>query len=393
MARFPAYAPQYSLRINGNELPAAVRSTVTSVRYQDGQNAADRVEVAFANPDLRWLQNHIKGLGFQPFPTGVKIGPVRAAEAAPVGTFDIANTLELAIGYAPDPLDPVFVGDVTGVQVSFPNGGMPSMTMVAHDHLQRLSEGKASRGFGPLPDALVAAILGAENLLIPMIDPAVAAASTALAAINFIFGGSGVKQTGQSNLQLLQTIAARYDADFWVEGDVLYLSRFIKEHEPRLTLTWGESLLDFSPKMSTVGQVAAVSMRFTLREIPLSFLVTVFWDFDRESVGISIVPGEAAGAAGISGPSLTIIDRPISSPADIAASALSIYSELRKKLNGRLTGSGSALGDPRIRAGAVIRLEGLGPDFSGDYRVSSASHSLDGGGYKTNFEVRKEILP
>jgi phage protein D len=393
MARFPAYAPQYSLRINGGELPAAVRSTVTSVRYQDGQNAADRVEVAFANPDLRWLQNHIKGLGFQPFPTGVKIGPVRAAEAAPEGMFDIANKLELAIGYAPDPLEPVFVGDVTGVQVSFPNGGMPGMTMVAHDHLQRLSEGKASRGFGPLPDALVAAILGAENLLIPMIDPAVAAASTALAAINFIFGGSGVKQTGQSNLQLLQAIAAKYDADFWVEEDVLYLSRFIKEYEPRLTLTWGESLLDFSPKMSTVGQVAAVSMRFTLREIPLSFLVTVFWDFDRESVGISVVPGEAAGAAGISGPSLTIIDRPISSPADIVASSLSIYSELRKKLNSRLTASGSAIGDPRIRAGAVIRIEGVGPDFSGDYRVTSASHSLDGGGYKTNIEFAKEILP
>src|SRR5215210_101204 len=175
MARFPAYAPQYSLRINGGELPAAVRSTVTSVRYEDGQNAADRVEVAFANPDLRWLQNHIKGLGFQPFPTGVKIGPVRAAEAAPEGTFDIANKLELAIGYAPDPLEDVFVGDVTGVQVSFPNGGMPSMTMVAHDRLQRLSEGKASRGFGPLEDAFVAAILSAENLLIPAIDPAITA--------------------------------------------------------------------------------------------------------------------------------------------------------------------------------------------------------------------------
>jgi phage protein D len=393
MARFPAYAPQYSLRINGGELPAAVRSTVTSVRYQDGQNAADRVEVAFANPDLRWLQNHIKGLGFQPFPTGVKIGPVRAAEAAPEGTFDIANKLELAIGYAPDPLEDVFVGDVTGVQVSFPNGGMPSMTMVAHDRLQRLSEGKASRGFGPLEDAFVAAILSAENLLIPTIDPAITAASTALTAINIIFNGSGIKQTGQSDFELLQEIAQRYDADFWVEGDVLYLSRFIKEYEPRLTLTWGESLLDFSPKMSTVGQVAAVSVRFTLREIPLSFLVTVFWDFDRESVGISVVPGEAAGAAGIAGPALTLIDRPIRSPADVVASALFLYSELRKKLNNRLTGSGSAVGDPRIRAGAVIRLEGLGPDFSGDYRVASASHSLDGGGYKTSFEVRKEILP
>jgi uncharacterized protein len=393
MARYAVYAPEYEVRINGEPLPSAVRSTVTSLRYQDGQNAADQVEVGLANPDLRWLARHIRGLGFAPFPTALRIGPLTAVSGVPTGTFDVGNKLELAIGYAPDPLEDVFVGDVTGVSVTFPNGGMPTMSLTAHDHLQRLSEGKASRGFGFIPDAIVAAILGAENLLIPAIDPVVLAASTVLHTIKVIFTGSGTKQQGESNLELLTKIAREYDADFWVEGDVLYLSRFIKEYSPRLTLTWGESLLDFSPRMSTVGQVAAVAMRFTLREIPLSFLVSVFWDFDRESLGISIVPGEAQGAPGVSGPALSIIDRPISCPADIAASALIIYRKLREKLNARLTGSGSAVGDPRIRAGAVIRLEGLGPDFSGDYRVKSASHSIDGSGYKTSFEVFKEILP
>ncbi|HEY8550345.1 MAG TPA: hypothetical protein VIL35_10345 [Vicinamibacterales bacterium] len=394
MAAFPTYAPAFRLRINGDELPAAVRSTITSVRYQDGHNAADRVEVGFANPDLRWLQSHIRGLGFQPFPSAVRIGPLGAVAAAPPGTFDIDNTLELAIGYAPDPPEELFIGDVTGVQVSFPAGGMPTLSLVAHDRLQRLSQGAPSRGFGFVPDAIVAAILGAENLLVPAIDPAVVAASTVKQALMILFAGAGgVRQTGESNLVLLQRIAAEYDADFWVEGDVLYLSRFIKEYTPRLALTWGESLIDFSPRMSTVGQVAAVAMRFTLREIPLTFVVTVFWDFDRESVGISIVPGAAAGKAGIGGPALTIIDRPIRTPADVAANALVIYRKLREKLNTRLTGSGSAMGDPRIRAGAVIRLEGLGPDFSGDYRVKSATHSIDGGGYRTSFEVFKEILP
>src|SRR4051812_33391628 len=131
-----------------------------------------------------------------------------------------------------------------------------------------------------------------------MIDPTITVASTAIAAVNYIFGGSGRKQKGQSDLELLQEIAASYDADFWVEGDILYLARFFpKEYSSRLTLRWGESLLDFSPQVSTVGQVAAASMKFTLREIPLSFLVSVFYDFDREAVGISVVPGEAAGAA------------------------------------------------------------------------------------------------
>jgi Bacteriophage probable baseplate hub protein len=393
-AKYPQYAPEYKIQINGADLPSQVRTAVTSVRYEDGRQAADRVEVGIANPNLRLLKNHIRGLGFQPFPSGLSLGPVRVAEAAPAGTFDIDNKLTLAVGYAPGPLEQMFEGEITGVTVNFPNGGMPAMTVVAHDYMNRLQRGKFARGFGFLPDAMIAAILSAENLLIPAIDPAIIAGSTAIAAVNFIFGGTGRKQRGQSDFELLQEIAATYDADFWVDGNTLYLSRFLKEYTPRLTMTWGQNLLDFSPKVSTIGQVAGVGMRFVLREIPLDFLVAVGYDFDRESIIISVVPGAAAATTeSLLGSVLEIIDQPIASPADLTNSALVIAHELREKLNNRLTGTGSCVGDPRIRAGAMIRLEGLGPDFSGNYRVASATHSIDGSGYRTNFEVKKEIIP
>jgi phage protein D len=83
----------------------------------------------------------------------------------------------------------------------------------------------------------------------------------------------------------------------------------------------------------------------------------------------------------------------VSSPVDIANSALTIVRELRSKLNNRLTASGTAVGDPRIRAGAVVKVDGLGPDFSGNYRVVSATHTIDANGYRTAFQVRKELIP
>ncbi len=392
-SRYPVYVPEFKIRISDRDLPATVRSAVTSVRYEQGLSASDRVEIGLANPDLRWLQEHIRGLGFQPFPTGVKIGPVSSAGLLPAGTFDIDNKLTVAMGYSPDPLEDLFSGEITGVEASFPNGGMPTMTIIAHDYLHRLSKGSYGRGFGPLPDFIIASILSIENLLLPFIEPIVVEASTAMAAVNYIFNGTGRKQKGQSHLELLTEIADTYDAEFHVEGDVLYLTRFLKEYEPRLTLTWGESLLEFSPKISTVGDAAGVAMKFTLREIPLDFLVSVFYDFDREMVGISVLPGVAAPAGATGDPVFTIINRPVGSPADIANSALAIAHELRTKLNNRLVGSGSCVGDPRIRSGAVIRLEGLGPDFSGDYRVSSANHTIDASGYRTSFQVRKELIP
>lgn len=388
------FAPDFRLVINGTDVPSALRSSITSVRYEDGTQAADRVEIGIANVDLRWLQTHIRGLGFQAFPTGISIGPLHA-DAAPDGLFDVDNSVELMLGYADTQLESMFKGDITGVQATFPSGGMPSMTLVAHDRLHRLTDGKYARGFGPLPDTIIAAILSAENLLIPVIDPTISAASSAIAAVNYIFSLSGRKQRGQSDLELLKEIAADYDADFWVDGDVLYLARFFpKEYSARLTLAWGDNLLDFSPKISTVGNIAGAAMKFTLRELKITFVVSVFWDFDHERLGVSVVPGEAAAfAKKIVGPAYTIIDQPISSPGDLVNSALVIARELRTKLNNRLTGSGSAVGDPRIRAGAVVRLDGLGPDFSGNYRVVSATHTIDAGGYRTNFEVRKEIIP
>jgi phage protein D len=394
MASQPRFAPEFRVAINGADIPAALRASVTSVRYEDGKQAADRVEIGIANVDLRWLQQHIRGLGFQPFPTGIAVGPVRA-DPGPEGLFDVDNKLTLALGYTPGPLEDVFDGEVTGVMASFPSGGMPTMTLVAHDKLHRLTQGSWGRGFGPLPDLIIAGILSAENLLIPALDPALTAASTAIAAVNYIFGGSGIKQKGQSDLEFMKEIASTYDAEFWVEGDILYFSRFFfRDYSPSLTLKWGESLLEFTPQVSTVGKLVAAGMKFTLREIPISFLVSVFWDFDREVLGVSVVPGEAAGAAkSITGPTFTLVDQPITSPADIVTSALQIANELRRKLNQRLTTTGSAIGDPRIRAGTIIRIGGLGPDFSGDYRVSSASHSIDAGGYQTNFQVYKEIIP
>ena len=394
MSAYPTYAPDFKLAINDSDMPPALKSSVISVRYQDGINAADRVEVGFANANLRWLQEHIRGLGFSPLPTGVTLGPIGRFDVGASGAFDIDNKVRLDMGYAPAPLEQMFLGEVTGVDVTFPNGGMPGMTLVAHDYLNRLAPGKYARGFGPLTDALVVMILSAENLLIPLIDPTITTISAALTAINFIFSGTGTKQEGESDLQLLTKIAAQYDADFWVDGNTLYLSRFMKDYSPSMTLTWGSSLLDFSPRVTTVGQVAGVSMKFTLREIPLDFLVTVGWDFDRETLIISVIPGMAAAAAkSVVGPAFTIINQPISSPGDIATSALKILHELRIKLNSRLTGSGSCVGDPRIRANEIIRLEGLGQDFSGNYRVKSATHSIDSGGYRTNFQVFKEIIP
>ena len=61
------------------------------------------------------------------------------------------------------------------------------------------------------------------------------------------------------------------------------------------------------------------------------------------------------------------------------------------RLNNRQTASGSCIGDPTIMAGKVVQFDGLGDTFGGKYRITSATHTFDAGGYKTSFKARKEV--
>ena len=132
------YAPDYKLEIGGEPIPLALRASIIRINYQDGIEGADRVEVTIANEGLRWLDHPL---------------------------LEVDRRFTLAIGYQPGPFEKVFYGEITGVSASFPSGGIPTLTVVAHDFLQRLTNGAKDRAFAlslpcigkfPLPDPLVA---------------------------------------------------------------------------------------------------------------------------------------------------------------------------------------------------------------------------------------------
>src|SRR3954447_25138699 len=193
MAADPQYAPLFTVRVGGEPLPASMRASITSLRYEDGLQGADRVELTLANDSLQWLDH-----------------PLLRADTG----------LELLLGYAPDPLEKVFVGEITGVEASFPSGGMPTVHVVAHDFLQRLTAGTKDRAFAlklptgnfPLPDPLVATIVSATNLLIPALDPVGAALSFLTLLVTYAIDENTAKrsirfQVGQSDFDFLTTVA------------------------------------------------------------------------------------------------------------------------------------------------------------------------------------------
>jgi len=381
MARYPQFGPQFTIQVNGANLPPALRGAISSVTWTDGMEGSDSVEIAFANQNLQWLDN-----------------PLLA----------VNNGLTLSIGYAPDPLEKVFVGEITGVEPSFPNGGMPAIRVTAHDFLQRLTHGKVDRAFAltlptigiiPLPDPLVASIVAAGNLLIPDPDPIGAALSTLMSLVSYILAPQEAQhsvrtQTGQTDFEFLTAIAKDNGWEMYIDhtlepkGYVLRFQFLMQDYSPSVTLQWGQSLMDFTPRLTTVGDIFGASARIWISSLQLEFVIVVSWNYDTASFELMIYPG-LGDISTILGDkaSKTISVKPLGFPSALR----DILTELLPRLNNRLTGSGSTIGNPQIKAGRVINLIGLGSQFSGLYRITSATHTFDGSGYRTNFKVRKEV--
>jgi phage protein D len=148
-----------------------------------------------------------------------------------------------------------------------------------------------------------------------------------------------------------------------------------------INLKWQETLVSFRPRVSGIQQLDSVSVRS--------------WDPTTKRN----VSGQARGGTATSAPALArskvasdsgggttlIADRVAfdgSEADDIAKSAL----------NGRadayVEAEGVAFGNPSIRAGANVTIQGVGTNLSGTYYVTATDHTYRGKtGYMTGFQI------
>lgn len=374
------FAPEFALQLDGKPIAAELRASVQSIRCHTGYEGLDEVEITLANDALRWLDHR---------------------------EFKLDTSLTLALGYAPNPLTQVFDGEVVARGASFPSGAAPTVTITAHDRRHRMQEGKKVRWFAiplpcpgnlPLPDVVTASLVTLENLMLPIYDPVGAALSILLGGVDAIVAITDPdsaqkvirKQADESDYDFIGRIAAENGWDVTVEhdgalgGHILHFTSSLDQLSPQFTFGYGRSLIDFSPRVSTVGQIFAVSGFVWVSAIKMTFTVTLGFDWDRMSLTLMIYPG-------IVPLNMTPSDYMIEEPLTPTSIPRKLVSELIPKLNRRLTATGSVLGEPRLRAGNAIRIEGVGEEFGGLYRTTGVTHTLDSGGFRTQFELRKEI--
>ena len=359
MARHKYYAPEFRLEINEYLIPASLRAAITSVSWNNDAEAADKVEFSIHDPDEYWFND-----------------PLLAPE----------NQLSLSLGYAGE-LEQVFSGEITAQNASFQQGGGITLKIEAMDRSHRLMRGSRERSFQLQPDSTIISRIAQEHGLIPQVD-----AGSAFLAPLAEFLGHARRQANQSDFEFLTQIATEMGVQFGVEGNTLMIKKIV-ETAVAFDADWGRMLISFNPRITTVGQIDAVSVRVWLREVNKNLIVTVGWDWENERLKLDTRTEGSSADSARNGNVLSLVNQPLRDPTEFVEVTNRALSELKNRLNNRITGSGSLIGDTRIRIGALVNLQGIGDTFSGRYRISSATHTLDSSGYKVNFQGNQEIIP
>jgi phage protein D len=343
MAGHSFYAPDFSVKIAGLTLAADVRAAVRSLTYDNNIDTADMFTLHLNNSDLRFTDSAL---------------------------FDVGKTVEIHMGYIGE-LQPMMLGEITAVNPSFPESGAPMLAITGYDKSHRMRHNSPPhKTFKYVNDSVVAAQIAAENGLIPVVDPSPTFRES-------------IDQHG-SDWALLQELADRNYFQLFVHWDKLYF-RFPRPQTEMVVLAWGKNLSSFSPRLSSAGQIGIQVVRsydYELAQTIVANLPVVALDANLENIIERL--GSSFVDQLLSLGRYVVRGVKVSNHFEAAAFAKSILQQI---LEGLYEGSGSCIGMPALRAGELIEVRNVGKRFSGQYRLSRVTHTIDESGYRTSFEV------
>jgi len=274
---------------------------------------------------------------------------------------------------APSSSASVFAGRITGIEALYPPQRAPEITVLAEDRFQDLRMERRTRTFENVTDADVVQDIASQQGLTAQVDVDGPTHRT-------------LSQLNQSDLAFLRERAAAIDAQLWIDNRTLYAQSRSRRNAGSVTLNFAQSLLEFSVLADLSHQRTSVKVSG--------------WDvggkkaIDEEATDSAINAELNGGRSGASILGQALAQRKerigLATPQSSEEAKAMAEARFRERARRFVTGIGVADGNPKIRVGATLDLQGIGAPFSGKYFVTMARHTFDlRDGYRTTFEVER----
>jgi phage protein D/phage baseplate assembly protein gpV len=189
------------------------------------------------------------------------------------------------------------------------------------------------------------------------------------------------QQSMETDWQFCWRLAAMHNFEFIVD-DAKFHFRPRETGAAVATLEWGEKLLTFKPRMSGAGQARSVRVA---NHDPKARSQVVGEASAPQLVGsAAAVTGRSSLVGRLGGGPVVVADRVAATQAEARAIAQSTLDRMAAAF---VEADGTAVGNPKIRAGTTIEVAKVG-QFSGQYVLSQTTHTLRGGDrYTTGFAI------
>ncbi|MGZ4643246.1 MAG: phage late control D family protein [Blastococcus sp.] len=340
--------PAFALRVGGLPLPPEIAADVIGVSAAQDVDLPGMFTVRLIDwsPD-RQATTWSNGPPFEP--------------GAPV---------EVLLGYV-GALTSVLTGEITGLELEIDGDQPPTLLVRGYDRRHRLMRGQLTRSFVGVTDSDIAHRIGTERGL------AVRATATT-GRVAHVF------QHNQTDLEFLTQRARRIGYEVGIDDRTLLFQPRRRPQVATALLRRDVDLVSFAPRLTTMGQTGGVAVQGWDPSRPDRQLRAVTGADDAAASGRGPAAVRTAGALGVGNRTLV---RPLADRAEAETLAGALAESTQPW---RITGPGTCIGRPDVRAGSLVRIEGLGDRFSGDYAVTSATHTFSpSAGYRTDFCVER----
>jgi phage protein D len=278
--------------------------------------------------------------------------------------------------YAGDSSSPteIFRGKITALEGRFSSSGPPDLVVLAEDALQGGRMQRRTKNWDSATLSQIANQVAANLGLTPVLD-----------GLDDNIGDQ--LQFNESDLHFLRRLLARYDADVQIVGTELHAA-------PRSQAQRNSIQIDLNSQLKEVRVIADLSHQ-------VSQITATGWDYSQgQTISVtsqttSLGPGSGKSGEDWLGQALASRSEQLGQFSNLNAGEAQdlVDAEFAERSRTFVLADGVSEGNPNLRVGTYLQLNGLGPRFSNTYYTTSTVHHFDTeNGYETRFRAECAYL-
>jgi phage protein D len=278
--------------------------------------------------------------------------------------------------YAGDSSSPteIFRGKITALEGRFSSSGPPDLVVLAEDALQGGRMQRRTKNWDSATLSQIANQVAANLGLTPVLD-----------GLDDNIGDQ--LQFNESDLHFLRRLLARYDADVQIVGTELHAA-------PRSQAQRNSIQIDLNSQLKEVRVIADLSHQ-------VSQITATGWDYSQgQTISVtsqttSLGPGSGKSGKDWLGQALASRSEQLGQFSNLNAGEAQdlVDAEFAERSRTFVLADGVSEGNPNLRVGTYLQLNGLGPRFSNTYYTTSTVHHFDTeNGYETRFRAECAYL-